>query len=139
MSAEENKAIVRRYQEAHNKNDLAALNEIVAADLISHNKIPGTPAGLEGGKAVHQILAAAFPDLHTDTEDLVAEGDKVTMRFKVSGTDKGGFMGETPTGKSYKVAGISIFRIANNKIVEHWGVFDQLGVLQQLGKIPMPG
>lgn len=136
MSAEENKAIVRRYQDAHNQNNLAALNEIVAADLISHNKIPGMPPGLEGGKTVHQILTAAFPDLHTDTEELIAEGDRVVQRFTVSGTDKGGFMGAPATGKSYKVAGMSVFRIANGKIAEHWGVFDQMGVMQQLGKIP---
>ena len=139
MSTEENKALVRRYQEAHNTNNLAALSEIVAADLTSHNKIPGTPPGLEGGKAVHQMLVAAFPDLHTDTEELIAEGDKVVQRFMVSGTDKGGFMGAPPTGKHYKVTGMSIFRIANGKIVEHWGVFDQLGVLQQLGMVPQPG
>jgi steroid delta-isomerase-like uncharacterized protein len=136
MSAEDNKAIVRRYQEAHNQNNLAALGEIVAADLISHNKIPGMPPGLEGGKTVHQMLTAAFPDLHTNTDDLIAEGDKVVQRFTVSGTDKGGFMGAPATGKSYKVGGISVFRIANGKIAEHWGSFDQMGVMQQLGKIP---
>ncbi len=85
------------------------------------------------------MLVAAFPDLHTDTEELIAEGDKVVQRFTVSGTDKGGFMGAPPTGKHYKVTGISIFRIANGKIVEHWGVFDQAGVLQQLGLMPGPG
>jgi steroid delta-isomerase-like uncharacterized protein len=136
MSAEDNKALVRRYQEAHNSNNLAALNDIVAPDLISHNKIPGMPAGLEGGKVVHGILTSAFPDLHTDTEDLVAEGDKVVQRFTVSGTDKGGFMGAPATNKSYKVPGISVFRIANGKIAEHWGVFDQMSIMQQLGKLP---
>ncbi|MGH2521922.1 MAG: ester cyclase [Anaerolineales bacterium] len=136
MSTEENKALVRRYQEAHNTNNLAALDEIVSADLIPHNQLPGLPSGLEGGKLVHQGLLAAFPDLHTETEDLIAEGDKVVQRFTVSGTDKGGFMGAPPTDKHYKVSGISIFRIANGKIVEHWGQFDQLGVLQQLGVMP---
>ena len=139
MSTESNKALVQRYQDAHNANNLAALDEIVAPDLISHNMLPGMPAGREGGKMVHQALIAAFPDQHSETLALIAEGDKVVQQFMVSGTDKGGFLGAPPTGKGYKVPGISIFRIANGKIVEHWGVFDQLGVMQQLGTIPMPG
>ena len=139
MSTESNKALVKRYQDAHNSNNLAALDDIVAANLVSHNMLPGIPAGREGGKMVHQALIAAFPDQHTETLALIAEGDKVVQHFMVSGTDKGGFMGAPPTGKSYKVPGISIFRIANGKIVEHWGVFDQLGVLQQLGMMPAPG
>jgi steroid delta-isomerase-like uncharacterized protein len=139
MSTESNKALVQRYQDAHNANNLAALDEIVSPDLISHNMQPGVPAGREGGKMVHQGLLATFPDQRTETLSLIAEGDKVVQHFTVSGTDKGGLFGAPPTGKSYKVPGISIFRIANGKIVEHWGVFDQMGVLQQLGMMPMPG
>lgn len=139
MSTESNKALVQRYQDVHNANNLAALDEIVAPDLISHNLQPGVPAGRDGGKMVHQGLLATFPDQHTETLALIAEGDKVVQHFMVGGTDKGGLLGAPPTGKSYKVPGISIFRIANGKIVEHWGVFDQLGVLQQLGMMPMPG
>ena len=139
MSTESNKALVKRYQDAHNSNNLATLDDIVAVNLVSHNMLPGMPAGREGGKMVHQALIAAFPDQHTETLALIAEGDKVAQHFTVSGTDKGGFLGAPPTGKSYKVPGISIFRIADGKIVEHWGVFDQLGVLQQLGMIPTPG
>lgn len=139
MSNESNKAIVQRYQDAHNANDLAVLDEIVSPNLISHNMLPGIPAGREGGKMVHQALLAAFPDQHSETLTLIAEGDKVVQYFMVSGTNQGSFMGAPATGKSYKVPGISIFRIENGKIMEHWGVFDQLGVLQQLGMIPMPG
>lgn len=139
MSTESNKALVQRYQTAHNANDLSALDAIVAPDLISHNLLPGIPAGREGGKMVHQALLAAFPDQRTETVALIAEGDKVVQHFLVSGTNQGSFMGAPATGKSYKVPGMSIFRVANDKIVEHWGVFDQLGVLQQLGVIPMPG
>jgi len=139
MSTEQNKDIVRRYQEAHNKNDMAALDGLVATDIVSHNHFPGLPQGLEGSKMGHQGLLKTFPDLHTDTENLIAEGDKVVQLFTVSGTDKGGFMGAPPTGKSYKVGGISIFRIANGKIVEHWGQFDQMSVMMQLGLMPPPG
>ena len=139
MSAEQNKAIVRRYQDALNANTLDALDALLAPNLISHNLLPGVPAGVSGAKMVHQGLQAAFPDQHTHIEDLLADGDKVVMRFTVSGTHKGPLMGMPATGKNYSVPGISIFRLADGKIAEHWGVFDQLAVMQQLGLVPMPG
>jgi predicted ester cyclase len=139
MSTEENKAIVRRYREIHNSNNLAALDQVVDANIISHSGIPGLPPGLEGGKMVHNIFLSAFPDSQVTTEDLIAEGDKVVERFSFHGTNKGSFMGAPPTGKQVASTGMSVFRIANGKIVEHWGENDALGVMQQLGMIPAPG
>ncbi len=139
MSAEENKAIVRRYREIHNSNNLAALDQIVDANIVSHNGVPGLPPGLEGGKMVHNMFLSAFPDSQVTTDDLIAEGDKVVERFTFRGTNKGSFMGTPPTGKQVTSTGMSVFRIANGKIVEHWGENDALGVMQQLGLVPMPG
>jgi predicted ester cyclase len=82
---------------------------------------------------------SAFPDLQITPKDLVAEGDKVTMRYDWRGTHRGELMGIAPTGKQVRTSGISILRIANSKIVEQWDNFDNLGMLQQLGVIPMPG
>lgn len=139
MSTEDNKALVRRYRQAHNANDLAALDGIVAADIISHNGIPGLPPGLEGGKMVHMMFTSAFPDGQVTTDDLVAEGDKVVERFTFRGTNNGSFMGAPATGKHATSTGMSVYRIANGKIVEHWGENDALGTMQQLGMIPTPG
>lgn len=139
MSAEDNKALVRRYRQAHSSNNLSALDDIVAADIVSHSSVPGVPAGLEGGKMVHMMFNAAFPDGTTTTDDLIAEGDKVVERFTFTGTNTGPFMGMPPTGKQVKTTGMSIFRIANGKIVEHWGENDALGTFQQLGIVPAPG
>jgi predicted ester cyclase len=139
MSTEENKAIVRRYREIHNSNNLAALDQVVDANIVSHSGIPGLPPGLEGGKMVHNMFLSAFPDSQVTTEDLIAEGDKVVERFSFHGTNKGSFMGAPPTGKQVTSTGMSVFRIANGKIVEHWGENDALGVMQQLGMIPAPG
>ena len=86
---EANKAIVRRYRELHNRNDLDALDAIVAADLIAHNQLPGLPPGLAGGKLAHAGFLAAFPDGVTTTEDLIAEGDKVVERVTFTGTTVG--------------------------------------------------
>jgi predicted ester cyclase len=138
MSTEDNKALVRRYREIHNTNNLAALDDIVAADILSHTSLPGLPSGLEGGKMAHQMFVVAFPDGVTTTEDLIAEGDKVVERFSFRGTNTGSFLGAPPTGKHLTTSGISIFRIAGGKIVEHWGENDALGALQQLGLVPMP-
>ena len=137
--ADANKALIRRYREAHNQNNLAALDEIVAADLVSHNHLPNVPQGREGGKMVHQGSLAAFPDGKTTTDDLVAEGDKVVERFTLAGTHNGEFMGIPATGKRVTVTGMSIFRIANGKIVEHWGENDGIGLMMQLGVLPSPG
>ncbi len=139
MSAEENKAIVRRYREIHNSNDLAGLDQIVDAHIVSHSGVPGMPPGLEGGKMVHNMFLSAFPDSQVTTDDLIADGDEVVERFTFRGTNKGSFMGAPPTGKQVTATGMSVFRIANGKIVEHWGENDSLGVMQQLGLVPMPG
>jgi steroid delta-isomerase-like uncharacterized protein len=140
MSIEGNKAIVRRYREAHNANVLDELDAIVAADLTSHNLLPGLPPGRESGKQVHQGAAASFPDLVTTTDDLIAEGDRVVERWTSRGTHTGApFFGAPASGKAFTIPGISIYRIADGRIVEHWGQFDQLGALQQLGLAPTPG
>jgi steroid delta-isomerase-like uncharacterized protein len=135
--SEQNKDIVRRYREIHNTNQLDQLDEIVAADLITHNLFPGLPTGLAGGKAAHQFLMAIFPDNKTVTEDLIAEGDKVVERWTNTGTHTGEpFMGVPASGKKFSCGGISIYRIANGKIVEHWGEFDSMTISQQLGLMP---
>ena len=81
MSTQANKVLVRRYREAHNTNNLALLDEVVAADIKSHSGMPGLSSGLDGGKMVHRRFLAAFSDGHVTTEDLIAEGDQVVERF----------------------------------------------------------
>jgi predicted ester cyclase len=140
MTTEQNKELVRRYRELHNTNQLDQLDEIVASDLITHNLLPGLPPGLEGGKMAHMGGVASFPDMHVQTEDLVAEGDQVVERWTISGSFAGAtFFGAPPNGKKFSVGGISMYRIANGRIVEHWGQMDTMGLMQQLGIIPAPG
>jgi steroid delta-isomerase-like uncharacterized protein len=134
--SEANKAIIRRYRQAHNQNDMAALDEIVAADIVSHSALPGLPAGREGGKMAHRGSLSSFPDGRTTSDDLIAEGDKVVERFTFVGTHEAPFMGIPASGKQVRVTGMSIFRIANGKIVEHWGENDGMGLLMQLGVLP---
>jgi predicted ester cyclase len=139
MSTEENKTIVRKYREAHNQNKLDALDAIVAQDLISHAALPGLPPGLAGGKMAHQIFLGSFSDLQTTTEDLIAEGDKVVERYLTRGTHTGDFMGAPPTGKKFSAETMVIYRLANGKIVETWGLNDVQAVMMQLGLMPAQG
>ena len=137
MSIEETKKIVRRYQEIYNSNDLETLGEVVSQDLLTPKIMPGIPTGIEGAKAAHRIMLAGFPDYQTIIDDLIAEDDKVVARITMSGTNTGSFMGIPPTGKHVSFTGIYIARIANGKIVEHWGEEDGVSLLQQLGVLSL--
>jgi steroid delta-isomerase-like uncharacterized protein len=138
MSAEEGKAITRRAYEAINQKNLDALDEIVASDIIDRDPAPGQAPGLEGVKQYFSSLHTAFPDVQMNIEDLIAEGDKVVARVTVGGTHQGEFMGIDPTGNQVTITGIDILRIADGKIVERWGKFDDLSMMQQLGVISEP-
>ena len=133
MSLEENKAIVRRYQQAYNTNDFEALAEVLAVEVRTPNITSGMPPGLEGAKAVHQKTLLGMPDYCTTIEDLIAEGDKVVARVRMTGTHTGNFYGIAPTGRRVNLTSIYIVRIAEGKIVEHWGEEDGVAVLKQLG------
>ena len=142
MSLEENKAFIRRYTEACNKRDLALLEELVAPDYF-HSALQ--LRGWEEYKQLETMLWKAFPDLHETNEDIVAEGDKVCYRIKLTGTHtgelrgfphpSGGKMTLAPTGKKFIITGVSIKRIVNGKIVESWAVYDFLDFYKQLGVI----
>jgi steroid delta-isomerase-like uncharacterized protein len=139
MSTIENKSIVRHFiAEVINQGRLALIDELLAPTYRYH--APGmevsTPEGME---QLFTVLRTAFPDWHETTEELIAEGDKVVFRVTGHGTHQGDFMGVPPTGKQVSMSGIDIVRIEDGKLVEHWANFDQMGLLQQLGVIPVPG
>jgi steroid delta-isomerase-like uncharacterized protein len=133
----DNRAVAMRWQNMWNpQTDLSDLEEFIAADFVSHSTPPGLAPGIEGVKQMVSIFQNAFPDMDGAIEDVVAEGDKVVVRFSTTGTHQGEFFGIPPTGKRIRSTGINIFRIANGKIVEHWNNADDLGLMQQLGVIP---
>lgn len=139
--SEANKAIVRRYREIYSTNQLDKLNEVLADNFTPHALMPGMPwNGVESAKQIHGFALMCFPDVKTTTEDLVAEGDKVVERWTQTQTHTGApFFGLPPSGKAVRTSGISIYRIANGKIAEHWAEMDFFGVMVQLGAIPAPG
>ena len=142
MSAEDTKALCRRFfQEFWIQKNLAVADELLATNFVDHT--PGSPPGLPPGPAGHKQFAVlyftAFPDIRATIEDMVAQGDKVVIRWSVQGTNTGSLFGMPTTGKSATITGITIDRIAEGKLVESWDELDQLGMLQQLGVIPAPG
>ena len=135
--SEQNKVIVRRmYDEVVGQGKLDLIDELVDPDVVEHEEFPGIPPGREGVKEFFSMFRSAFPDLQFAVEDMVAEGDKVAARITIRGTHKGPFLDIAPTGKQITVDAIDIFRFASGKIVDHWGVTDQMSMMQQLGAIP---
>jgi len=87
--------------------------------------------------AFFRMYIAAFPDLRMNPEDVIASGDKAVARGKATGTHQGEFMGMPPTGRQVDVQFVDIIRFGDDGLArEHWGVLDQLAMMQQLGAIP---
>ena len=137
MIAEENKAlVVKMADEIFNKKNVDALGDFMAEDMVDHNPPPGGKPGLQGLKDAMRMFTGAFPDMSFQIEDLIAEEDKVVMRITSTGTHQGDLMGIAATGKKISYGEIHVGWIAGGKIVEHWGIEDQMGMMQQLGVIP---
>ena len=137
MAEQENKAVVQgMIEELFNKKNVDALGDFFAEDMVDHNPPPTDKTGLEGMKEMFHMFLSAFPDIHIEIEDLIAEGDTVVMRGTTTGTHQGDFMGIPTTGKKVSYGEIHIVRVVGGKMVEHWGVEDQMGLMQQLGVVP---
>jgi len=136
MSVEKNKALVRRLVEAVNTRSWGVLDEVMAPDYVDHYALPGQKPGREGYRESFISTTNALPDLQYTIEDMIAEGDKVAVRFTWSGTHRGEIMGIAPTNKRVTCTRLSILRIVSGKIVEDWGFSDRLGFMEQLGVIP---
>jgi len=139
MSLEANKALVRRWFEETDKGRLGIIDELCASDYVDHSPpLPGMGDGKEAVRRANTALAAAFPDTVHIIEEQIAEGDKVVTRLRGRGTFLGECLGIPPNGKVVEITGISIHRIENGKLVEHWANADLLGLLQQMDGLPAP-
>ena len=137
MSAEENKAIIREHLDVlFNQHRVDRTDETVAPDYIDHRPLPGQAPGLEGAKQKWAMYIAALPDLRVTIEEMVAEGDKVAVRWMAEGTHRGELFGIPPTGKYIQGEGISIYRLADGKIAEQREQSDWLELMRQLGVAP---
>jgi predicted ester cyclase len=136
--SQENKDLVIRVEEAWSSGDLDALDEFFATDVVSHAAVPRLPRGLEGWKQAHLQMLAAVPDRKVSIEDVIAEGDRVVVRARLTGTNRGGleWAGARPNLNRIDIEYISIYRIEGGKIVECWALNDMMTLIRQIGADP---
>ena len=137
--SEANKAAMRRIASAFGTGDLSTFDELISPQYVEHSPMPGQAAGPERLKQMSTMMRTAFPGLQVTTEDLIGEWDKVVGRFTARGTHRGEFMGAAPTNKVITMQEIHIGRFTDGKLVEHWGLEDSLGMMQQMGLISETG
>ncbi len=134
MSIAENKILIEKYiDEIWNKGNMNIIDELTSPGYVRYVTLPDMTLNQEGQKKRIAAFRKAFPDVHVTIEDLVAEGEKVTVRVSIRGTHQHQFQDIAPTGKAILITAIDIIRIADGRIAEHWGITDQQSLLQQIG------
>lgn len=111
---------------------LKLADDLLAPDFVDHAAPPGAPQGPEGAKATVRWLHSAFSDIAYDVEDTIAEGDRVVLRVTMRGTHTGDFLGRPASGNRFAAAHVHVFRVADERIAEHWAVRDDLAMMRQL-------
>jgi len=137
MPTANNEAMYRRLiEEGFNQGRLEVVDELMAPDALEHQR--GLGNGREGVKGTIKYLRGAFPDFKITIEEVASVGDKLWVRQRGGGTNLGRFNGHPPTGRTAFTDVMDVVRFKDGKMVEHWGVPDQLGMMQALGLIPSP-
>ena len=120
-----------------NAGQIEQIGDLVTADYLENDPLPGQGGGREGAIDRFSILTEALAP-HFTIEDVIAEGDRVVVRWTNAGTHVGEFAGMHATGRTFAIAGIDIYRTEGDLLAEHWHVIDQLAMLGQLGLLPEP-
>jgi steroid delta-isomerase-like uncharacterized protein len=135
--SEQNKELVRQLMEEDiSRGNVTVAERIIHPGFFDHTNPPGMQHGLEGHNAIVRLFRAAFPDQWWQIEDLIAEGDRVVARTTMRGTHSGDFFGIPASGRAVTLTGVHVLRIADGRIIEHWGSNDDLGLLRQIGALP---
>jgi steroid delta-isomerase-like uncharacterized protein len=132
MPDQNKRHIQELYESCFNRGDMAVMDRLVAFDYVG----PQGDKGPDAFKRTIAVLRTAFPDIHYAIDDVVAEGDRVAVRWRWSGTHKGQYRAFAATGKSFSNTGAAIFRFRDGKIVAAAIETDRLGFLQQLEVVP---
>jgi len=135
---QEQKDIYRAVVAAVGVGDLAALDVLLARDLIDHNPMSGQAPGIVGFKQWASAVRSSFPDFHGSVEIVLAEGNFVAGHVTWRGTQRGWFMGVPPSDRRVEISAFHIVRFSGGRIAEWWGTADLLGALQQLGARVVP-
>jgi steroid delta-isomerase-like uncharacterized protein len=143
MSTEETRQVVQQHitdlNRALSTGNYDLLDATTAVDLVEHAGYANWESGLAGWKQSLASQQAAIPDFRLEVHAILADGDKAMIHSTTRGTHLGEMMGIPPTGKVIAVEAVDILRVQDGKVVEHWGVFDEMGMMRQLGLIPEPG
>ncbi|TDE47897.1 ester cyclase [Nonomuraea mesophila] len=141
-TVERNKETLRRFHDAVSTGDeeiiSRTIDEVVQPDVQIRTPLPIETTGTSALKEVFTVLRRAFPDLHIEIEDVIAEGDRVVTRNTVTGTHRGEYMGVPPTGRTITYKEILIARFTDGRVAETWAVVDVMSQLRQLGVLPGP-
>jgi len=139
--SEANKTVVRQIEEAWDKNELDRLDAFFAPAFLQHNGFPGATPTIETAKQAHQMSIQAMPDRKAEVQEMIAEGDKVVVRMRITGTNTGGFpaIGLPANGNQADFEWISIYTLKDGRVTEHRAVMDIMTFMQQMGAIPGPG
>ena len=128
---------IRRIYDLINAGDIDSFGRLLADDFVERDDLPGFPPTRDGVIQYFRMLRASFPDMRMVVEDVIAGGDKAVARVRMSATHTSPFVGIPATGKQVQVSLIDIIRFGDDGLArEHWGVFDALRMMQQLGAIP---
>jgi steroid delta-isomerase-like uncharacterized protein len=127
-----NKALTRQFFERISAGDLNAVDEFLADDYVEHEQVPGLASGKEGVRQLFGMFHSAFDQAAVKVDDMIAEGDKVFVLARMTGTQRGEFMGIAATGNTIDINICDYFRIDNGTLVEHSGVMDAAGLMHQL-------
>ena len=121
-------------EETWNKKNPELIEGLYSTECVIHTP-DGKLHGIEGGKQLYAAYTASFPDVHFTIEDVIAEDDRVAVRYLFNGTHQGELRGIPPTGKYVTVSGSVFFRFADGKLIEQRGLWDSLSFMQQLGVV----
>jgi len=128
-----NKNLLRRfYKEVYVDWSMALVDEVVSPRFTSHDWPEGGPIGPQGFRNFYAAIRSALPDARYTVDDIVAEGDRVAVRWRLLGTHEGDFRGIAPTGRAIVLKGIAIYRVEGGKLMERWVVSDLHGVLEEI-------
>jgi steroid delta-isomerase-like uncharacterized protein len=131
-SCDVNKALTRQFIKRISAGDLSAVDELVADDYVEHEQVPGLAPGKAGVRQLFEMFHSAFAEAGVEVDDMIAEGDKVFVLARMTGTQRGEFMGIPATGHAIDVSVCDYFRVEGGALAEHWGVMDAAGMMQQL-------
>jgi steroid delta-isomerase-like uncharacterized protein len=133
---DDSKGVIRRFfDDVLNGGRLALLDQMIAGAYIEHNPTPNQAPGAAGVRARIAAMRTAFPDVRFVVEEIIAEGPIVAARYRWQGTHEGAFLGIAPTGRRLSVRGMEFYRVEGGRVLEHWDLSDEFGMLTQLGDL----